>query len=294
MVSLLEENPKEPNANALAMLLANLSKHPAMERLITLEREKPVASLPTQTKHTITQLIDIYNLGASFNPAADLDHLGYVFADLAKYPAFLTHFTTPPPTSPLDPLTTFLPMTTHPSPLRRLGTALLLRNLVLSPTSDPLYLIQPAHSILPPVLLPLCSADQANISEEEMEQLPEECQYLPPEHKQEQDVKVVGLLVEVLYLLAARGGGQGRKAMRESGVYVAVREVHLEYAEREGEGAEGVRGWCEKVVDLLMGEEGGGKGVGQGGKGEGDVDGGKVIGELEEENDEDDEIVPIF
>lgn len=184
-------------------------------------------------------------------------------------------------------------MTTHPSPLRRLGTALLLRNLVLSPTSDPLYLIQPAHSILPPVLLPLCSADQANISEEEMEQLPEECQYLPPEHQQEQDVKVVRLLVEVMYLLGARGGGQGRKVMRDGGVYVVVREVHLEYAEREGEGAEGVRGWCEKLVDLLMGEDGEGKGVDQGGKREGDMDGGKVIGEVEE-NDEDDEIVPIF
>lgn len=127
-----------------------------------------------------------------------------------------------------------------------------------------------------------------------MDQLPEECQYLPPEHRQEQDVKVVRLLVEVLYLLAARGGGQGRKAMRDGGVYVVVRESHLEYAEREGEEAEGVRGWCEKVVDLLMGEEGDGKGVSHGAKAAGDVDGGKVIGEIEEENDADDEIVPIF
>ena len=144
------------------------------------------------------------------------------------------------------------------------------------------------------MLLPLCSADQANISDEEMESLPEVCQYLPPEHQQEKDTKVVGLLVEVLYLLAARGGGQGRKVMRERGVYVVVREVHLVYAEREGGGAEGVRGWCEKGVDLLMGEEGEGKGAGQGGKIEGGVDGGKVIGEVEGEIDEDDEVVPIF
>lgn len=77
------QNPKEPNANAFAMLLANLAKSPFIERLITLVRT-PVPGLPTTSKRAVTQLIEVYNLGSSWNKDADYDYLGYVFADLAK------------------------------------------------------------------------------------------------------------------------------------------------------------------------------------------------------------------
>ncbi len=66
------------------MLLANLSKSPAIERLISLER--PKVSELTPSKRAITQLIELFNQGISggWNKDATYDYLAYVFADLAK------------------------------------------------------------------------------------------------------------------------------------------------------------------------------------------------------------------
>jgi hypothetical protein len=87
--------------------------------------------------------------------------------------------------------------------------------------------------------------------------------------------------------------------MREGGVYIVVRELHLGWED------EGVRGACERLVEVLMGDEegervGGGneiknkEGRDAGGVGEG----GKMVTQadvvVEEDEDEDDEIVPIF
>lgn len=66
------------------MLLANLSKSSAIQRLIPLERSRsPELS---SSKRAITQLIELFNRGASkgWNRDATFDYLAYVFADLAK------------------------------------------------------------------------------------------------------------------------------------------------------------------------------------------------------------------
>ena len=213
---------------------------------------------------------------------------------MRQYPLFQSYLTKPTADSPLDPLTNFLPLTTHQSPVRRLGAATLLRNLTLA-HPDPLYLLQPASSILTPILLPLCDVDQAGITPEEMETLPEECQYLVAgEHVAETDSTVLSLLLEALYLVIARSGSEGRRVVRSQGAYPIVRELHLRNEE------ESVRKACEKVVDVLMAEEAdhlslkqkeleGGAGVDSGTQDRSEQ--GRVV-ELEE--DEDNEIVPIF
>ena len=116
-----------------------------------------------------------------------------------------------------------------------------------------------------------------------MEMLPEECQLLPPDHEQERDGETLRLEVETLYLLAAKSGRKGRTVMREGGVYVVVRELHLKAQDGK------VREWCERIVDLLMGEEG------EATKDEGEQEGAKVAEVTDRgEEDEEDEIVPIF
>ena len=74
--------------------------------------------------------------------------------------------------------------------------------------------------------------------------------------------------------------------MRERGTYVIIRELHLDV--KDGK----VKEWCERIVDLLMGEEGegtrNGSNVEEDGKGR--------VEELvdEEDSDDEDEVVPIF
>ncbi len=214
-----------------------------------------------------------------------------------QFPTFVTYLTTPPPHYPLDPLTLFLPHTTHASAVRRLGTASLLKNIAFSHADIP-YLLQPAHSMLPPLLLPLCSSDQEGLSEEEMDCLPEECQYLTEEHQQERDLKVLKIHLETLWLLATRGGVEGRRLVKDGGTYPVIRELHLQIDD------DGVRRGCERIVDVIMDDavpggshedvNGSAK---HGAIGTGDPqEGGKMItqADVEEPEDDDNAIVPMF
>lgn len=140
-----------------------------------------------------------------------------------------------------------------------------------------------------------------------MDSLPEVCQYLGEEHVQERDVKILKMHLETLFLLSTRGGVEGARLVRESGTYPVVRELHLDVED------EGVRRGCERLVDVLMGDEAvGGSHEGMGGVTAGkagkvrpeDLGGGvgrmvtQVMGvdgkEEQDDDEDDDEIVPIF
>ncbi|KAL6718231.1 Protein hgh1 [Lecanora helva] len=286
---------KEATADDLSMLLANLSKCSSIERLITLERSK--SSDLSSSKRAITQLIELFNQGAdkNWNKNASYDYLAYVFADLAKFLEFAKYLTTPTSHTPLDPLTLFLPHTTHSSPIRRLGIASLLKNLALI-HPDILYLLQPAQSVLPPLLLPLCSSNQEGLSEEEMDTLPEECQYLTADHVQEGNLEIIKIELETIWLLATRGGIEGKRLVKERGTYPIIRELHLQMED------EGVRKGCEMIVDIIMGDEsvgGSHEKVNVASEENSSKDGAVAAGSTtqqptDEDEDEDNEIVPIF
>ena len=81
---------KEPNANEIAMLLANMAKSDSIECLITLKRDMPLGL--STSNIAIDQLMDCFVKGAQerWNPKASLDYLAYLFADLAKVVARLS------------------------------------------------------------------------------------------------------------------------------------------------------------------------------------------------------------
>ena len=131
-----------------------------------------------------------------------------------------------------------------------------------------------------------------------MEVLPEECQFLGPEHQREADTEILKTHLETLFLLATRGGVEGKRLVRERGTYAVIRELHLRIED------EGVRRGVERLVDVLMGDEvlGGShhKAVGIHGARESIIErdrgGGRMVGQadVEENEDEDNQIVPIF
>lgn len=151
-----------------------------------------------------------------------------------------------------------------------------------------------------------------------MDALPDVCQYLGSEHVREKDVGILKIHLETLFLLCTRGGarreqegegkgwerGEGKRLVKEMGTYPVIRELHLEVED------EGVRRGCERLVDVLMGGDDeilGGASHKSAGAGRGDmvtqaskVNRGpgrmvtQVADDQEEEDDEDNEIVPIF
>jgi len=75
----------EPNANLIAMLLANLGKEDNIKRLLKLGRSTPEGL--QSNDRIIDQLLDLFVKGAdgTYNPHADFDYLSYLFADIAKH-----------------------------------------------------------------------------------------------------------------------------------------------------------------------------------------------------------------
>ena len=94
--------------------------------------------------------------------------------------------------------------------------------------------------------------------------------------------------LETLFLLVTKGGEAGKTIVKEAGTYVIIRELHLEVED------EAVREVCERVVQVLMGDEVDGEAI-SGGQGRFEaVSAGKMVTQKEEEENEDDKIVEIF
>ena len=131
-----------------------------------------------------------------------------------------------------------------------------------------------------------------------MDALPEECQYLTAEHVQERNLEIMKTHLETIWLLATRGGAEGKRLVKEKGTYPVIRELHLHVDN------EGVRRACERIVDVIMGDEilaeirakgEGADGVEAVGNGVA-AGGGRKLSRTDVENEEDEEsaIVPIF
>lgn len=79
------QEPKQPNADDIAILLANLAKSDSLARISTLHRASVPSDLSTSTL-ALDQLLDLFVKGADsrYNKAANYNYLAYLFADLAK------------------------------------------------------------------------------------------------------------------------------------------------------------------------------------------------------------------
>ena len=114
-----------------------------------------------------------------------------------------------------------------------------------------------------------------------------ELQYLGAEQVRESNVEILKGLLEAIYLLVTRGDvegarvekkREGKRLVKEAGTYFVIRELHL------GVEDEGVREGCERLVDVLMGEEVEG--------GESKVENSVAVKDVEEDDEE--KIIEIF
>jgi hypothetical protein len=228
------------------MLLANMAKHDDIERLLTLERTQP-SDYPTSPL-AINQLLDLFVRSAdgAFNSSANLDYLGYLFADLAKFPAGASYILTRQSHDDLHPLSKLLPFTTHGSVIRRQGTSATTKNVAFAKLDTHATLLRPPLDVLPFVLRPLASGKDAYKPEEE-EQLPEELQLLDDDCKRDEDHLVLRTHLDTLLVLT--GSREGRDLLRQKGVYYIIRECHLAVDDDE------VRDGCDRLVQVLMRDE---------------------------------------
>ncbi|XP_035426061.2 protein HGH1 homolog [Cygnus atratus] len=107
------------------------------------------------------------------------------------------------------------------------------------------WLLGDEVDILPFLLLPLAGPEE--FPEDEMERLPVDLQYLPPDKQREEEPDIRKMLLEAIMLLTATKAG--RHTVREKGTYLVLRELHR--WEREPD----VLAACEKLIQVLIGDE---------------------------------------
>ncbi|KAF1959814.1 DNA-binding protein-like protein HGH1 [Byssothecium circinans] len=289
-------NKKEPNANGIAMLLANMAKDDSLQRVLELKRDVP-KELSTSS-WAIDQLFDCFVKGAEggYNKDADYDYLSYFFADLGKFPKGREYLTKPQThDSNIIPLTKIQVFTSHPSHIRRLGVASTIKNATFNVESHPTLLsnLSPDPTLPPPsvganllpyLLLPLMGPEE--YSDEDTEGMLDELQLLEPDKERESDVEIMKTHLETLLLLSTTR--ESRDVLRKVKVYPIVRECHL-HVENED-----VREACDRVVQILMRKEEGEEedipdfeaaGVGS--------DKGRMVELKEDEDDEDYQLIDV-
>ncbi|TVY31342.1 Protein HGH1-like protein, partial [Lachnellula occidentalis] len=239
-------SPSEPNANLLAMLLANLAKHDELKSILTLSRPAPPSSLASSTT-AIDQLLDLFVKGAdgTYNKDADYDYLSYLFADLAKHPEGRAYFLAPQTYDGVVPLTKITVFTEHKSDIRRKGVASTIKNVAFEIASHPAFLAEDEINILPYLLLPITGNEEYD--EMEMLDMLPDLQLLPPDKKRDSDHGIIKTHVETLTLLTTTR--EGRDKLREITVYPVIRETHMRVENDD------VREACDRLVQVLMRDE---------------------------------------
>ncbi|XP_063155866.1 protein HGH1 homolog [Candoia aspera] len=174
-------------------------------------------------------------------PGAPGQHLGPLLANLSQLPEARAAL--------LDRsrcvVQRLLPFTQDAgSTLRRRGVVGTLRNCCFDYRHHE-WLLSDEVDLLPFLLLPLAGPEE--FPEDQMERLPLDLQYLPPEKQREPEADIRKMLLETLLLLTATK--PGRLLVREKGAYVILRELH------KWEADHGVHAACEKLIQVLIGDE---------------------------------------
>lgn len=239
------QDPEEPNANILAMLLANLTKWDSFKDI--LKRKQQVPEELKSDDLILNQLLDLFVKGqdGAYNKSADFDYLAYVFADLSKHADIRKHFLQTQKYDGVIPLTKIRVFTEHKSEIRRKGVASTIKNVAFEIDSHPSLIAEDEINILPYVLLPIMGNEEYDV-EETMDMLPD-LQLLDPDKKREPDSTIVQTHVETLTILTTTR--PARELMRKVKVYPIIRETHMRVQD------EGVQEACDRLVQVLARDE---------------------------------------
>nr|XP_004656370.1 protein HGH1 homolog [Jaculus jaculus] len=228
-------DPQCPWAEEAAAALANLSREPA-----------PCAALMAALTTAEPGLLGLERLVRAlcmpgYNAGTPLHYLGPLLSNLSQL-AGARDFLMDRDRCVVQRL---LPLTQYSdSSVRRGGVVGTLRNCCFEHRHHE-WLLGPQVDILPFLLLPLAGPEE--FSEEEMDRLPVDLQYLPSDKQREPDANIRKMLIEAIMLLTATA--PGRQQVREQGAYLILRELHSWEPEPDVQVA------CEKLIQVLIGDE---------------------------------------
>lgn len=255
-------NPKEPTADDIATLLANMAKSDSFAAKIvsktrsseTNKKDKKDTKDDSVSGSTVIvdQLLDCFVKGADnrWNSKANFDFLAYLFADLSKTAEGRRYFTTRREYDGVVPLCKLVVFTEHSSDVRRRGVASTIKNIAFDISSHPMLIREEEEddrgvNLFPYILLPLMGPEEYD-DDESAAMLPD-LQLLPPTKKREPDPQIIITHLETLLLLSTTRPVRDR--MREIQVYPIIRECDRAMKNED------VHAACDRLVQVLMRDE---------------------------------------
>ncbi|CAI2161811.1 15518_t:CDS:2 [Funneliformis geosporum] len=234
-------------ADMACMLLSNVTKDEEIAAKLLSLKVRPVKDL-SNSSQAIDQLADVFvrGLDKKYNKKAEFHFLASVFADMAMIAQgrefFLNSASSYDKVAPLSKLIVF---TEHPNIIRRGGVVSCIKNCCFATDFHLDMLSEDKINVLPYILLPLCGPEE--FDNDDMEGMPDDIQFLPPNKKREPDSHLKRTLLESIVLLTSTR--QGRDILRKKKVYPVLRQMHLV------ENDEQVGDVIEQIVNMIMRDE---------------------------------------
>lgn len=237
------------NADLAAILITNLAKNDKITKIFEIEVEPTNKDVFKSTK-AVDCLIDCFVKGSerNLNKNANFDYLAFFFADLSRFLEGRKYFTTKQDYDDIVPISKLLVFTEkYDSKIRREGVASTIKNSLFEIEAHQMLLEDESVNLLPYLLLPIASSKDAEIDEEELFNLPDELQLLPPEKTRDPIPEIITVHLESLLLLSTTK--PIREYLREKSVYPLIRELHKNID------IDDIAELCERLVNMLMRDE---------------------------------------
>ncbi|GEQ66864.1 hypothetical protein JCM33374_g527 [Metschnikowia sp. JCM 33374] len=262
--------PTNINADLMSILLANLAKSDSITSIFDIEVEHSDEDKQFfKSTKAMDCLMDCFVKGfdRSLNKYANYDYLAYFFSDISRLKMGRNYFITEQSYDEVVPIAKLLVFTEkYDSKIRREGVASTIKNSLFDIESHHKLVTDEGINLLPYILLPLAGPEE--LEEDDMFNLPDELQLLPPDKKREPVETILNTHLESLLLLSS--SKEMRELLREKSVYPLVRELH------KVSDSEDVTASCDRLVQLLMRDEG------------------TEVVEADESDEDDDKIVEIL
>ncbi|XP_071179644.1 protein HGH1 homolog [Mytilus edulis] len=200
-----------------------------------------IATIILQSKDVSLSKIVNAMCNVEYNLKSNLHFLAPLLGNLSQVPQVRTELMT----EREYVIQRCLPFLTYQeSAIRRGGIASLIKNCLFD-TGYHDWLLGDKVDLLPRLLLPLAGGEE--FDDDDMERLPADLQYLPPDKQRESDPDIRKIIVECLFQLCATK--KGRQFVKEKNTYVIMREYHQWEPERMNNPA------IMNLIDVLIGDE---------------------------------------
>ena len=231
--------PSTRDADLLCILLNNLSK---FDFVLDILQETSQGKGQTGI---LDNLLQVFTKDKSFNSNANFDYLGGVLANLSARKHGSDYLIGKSRVDGEERLVKIIDFIGHSRNIRKIGALSVLKNVLINTDIHSKILLNLDYNILPKLMLPLAGPE--DLTEEEMDGLPDELLFLEPDKKREENAQVRLILVEILLILCSTR--ECRTVLRERRVYTIVQRCHL--VEKDEEVIDAI----DRLVQFLMRDE---------------------------------------